>query len=85
MPRSVLVQHHPRQRLALPFAPVGSTPRRLLQIATLLKIALGPRIAPAQAMIPHRVLVKVLGCEALISSAVEFLDRLRLCCRHPLR
>ncbi len=85
MTRAVLVQHHPRQRLALPLAPVRPAPRRLLQMAALLKIALGPGIAPAQAMVAHRLLVEMLGCEASIAHAVEFLDLLRLRQRHPLR
>ena len=69
---------HAGQRLALPLAPVGPAPRRFLEVAAFLKIALGPAVAPAQPVVRHRMLVEVLGREARIALPIEPLDLLRL-------
>ena len=48
MAGAVLVQHHPGQWLAWPLAPVCSTPGRLVNVAAVLKVGLGPAVAPAE-------------------------------------
>jgi hypothetical protein len=50
MAGAVLVQHHAGQCLSRPLAPVGSTPGRLLNVAAVLKVGLGPAAAPAETM-----------------------------------
>ena len=85
MSGAVLVQHHSGQRLARPLAPVCSTPRRLLKVAAVLKISLGPAVAPAEAVGLHQVLVEVLGSKSLIALPVEPLDFLDLSGRNAPR
>src|SRR5882672_4241890 len=60
-------------------------PRRLLEMAALLKIGLGPAVAPAQPMVRHRMLVEMLGREPRIALPVKPLDLLGLLLRNPLR
>ena len=76
VPRRVLMQHHPHHWPTRPLAPVRATPRRLGQEPASLKIGLGPRVAPAKAMMSDKVLVEMLGRETGVALAVKPLDLL---------
>ena len=82
--RAVLVQHHPRQRPPLALAPVRPLARRLPDHPHPLKMKLGPGVAPAEAVILHQMLVKVLDREALVALAIEPLHLLGPVDRNPL-
>ena len=67
VPRTVLMQHHARQRPARPLAPMRPAPLGLLQQALRLQKRLRPGVAPREAVVAHQMLVKMLGREALIA------------------
>jgi hypothetical protein len=71
MPRAVLVQHHPRQRLALALLAVRATPVARLDLAGILQYPLGPGVAEAEPMIAHQLLVEVLHVEVEVPRRVE--------------
>ena len=84
MPRAVLMQHHPRQRPPHTLAPMRPLARRLGQKPLRLQEQLGPGVAPAKAVVPDQMLVKVLGGEAEITLPVERLHFLLPVDRNPL-
>ena len=61
--RRVLMQHHPRQRIAWPLAPVRPAALARRQQAATMQERLGPGVAPAEAVMAHQVLVEVLRRE----------------------
>src|SRR6202020_753485 len=83
VPRAILVQHHARQRPPLALPPMGALARGLWRDARPLQVQLQPGVAPAEAMVPHQMLVEVLDREALVALAVEALHLLRPVGRNP--
>src|SRR5436189_3944619 len=71
MPRAVLVQHHTLAGFPLPLASMRSTPFRPLHQPRRMQLRLGPRVAPAEIVIAHPVLVEVLHVPAAIHPAVK--------------
>ena len=82
--RAVLMQHHPRQRPALPLPAMRALARRLRQKPARLQKRLGPCVAPGETVILHQVLMEVLGSEPRITLSVKCLDLLLPVDRNPL-
>lgn len=82
MARPVLVQHHPRQRLARPLAAMRPTPRRRLQQAGPMQKCLGPGVTPGIPVVTHQMFVKMLGCKPFVPRLVKLRDPLALICRN---
>src|SRR5208282_2542839 len=84
MRRGVLMQHHARQGPALPLAPMRPATFGLLQQALRMQKPLRPRIAPAEQVILHQMLVEMLGREARVARAIQGLDLVAAIPRNPL-
>lgn len=85
MPAAVLMQHHALARLPLPLAPVRPTPLGSINQTRRVQLRLDEGVAPAEMVIAHQVLVKMLHVPAKIAVTVKLqhlLDRLR---RNPTR
>ncbi len=84
MARPILMKHHSRQRPSRPLAPVCAAPRGALQKPLRLQERLGPRVAPAETVAAHQVLVKVLRREPAVTHTIQPLDLLLPVDRNPL-
>ena len=68
---AVLVQHHPRIRLALTFAPVRTAFARALDKSRLLQLRLRPAVAPRKPMMAPQPVVKMPNVPTLIHLPVQ--------------
>ena len=85
MPAAVLVQQHSLARLALALAPVRAAPPGPIHQPGRVQLRLDEGIAPAEMVVAHQMLVKMLHVPAKIAVTVKLqhlLDRLR---RNPPR
>jgi hypothetical protein len=71
------MQHHAWQRPPLALAPMRPLARRLGRQPRPLQMQPQPSVAPAEAMVPHQMLVEMLDREALIALAIKPLHLLR--------
>ena len=83
-PGAVLVQHHALERLALAFAAMRPTSGRTCRQTCRLQLCLRPGVAPAEAVIPHQVLVKMLHVPTPIGTFIELLHQSRSRLWHSL-
>ena len=84
-PRAVLVQHHALERLALALAPMRTAPPRPLHQTRGVELRLHPGVAPAEAMLAHQMLVKMLHVPAPVCPLIQLQHPLPLRRRNSLR
>src|ERR1700677_1000819 len=72
-----------RQRAPLALPPARALARRSRHDARPLEMQLEPGVAPAEAMVPHQMLVERLDRETQVALAIEPLDFFRAVARDP--
>jgi hypothetical protein len=77
------MQHHARQRPPLPLSAMRPLARRLRHNARPLQMQLEPGVAPAEAVVPHQMLVEVLDRKTLVALAIKPLHLLSPVRRDP--